>query len=346
MKKKIREIVVIALNLLWKLGLAAVGVAAVMFIVFLSGEFKRDEFRDSIKLSDYILEVSKDGYKNIYNQREKEYTLENLDWVSHGVGEDKIGVYCKMGKRGFYDYASGKPLTNAIYNKAWNFSEGLGAVENDGMIGFVDSNMRTVIPQKFRIVRASDDWPGAISFIKGQCNLQLTPDRAGVIDKKGNWIIEPRYNSISELSMDSCRVVEKDGLYGIVDYYGHEIIEPQYDEIRIINPNVAVVAKNGYQKQITYSGTVLLPFVFDDVQEFSPENPRYLMYEVNGCRGVLDKKTYQPTIPAIYENVECISGDKFLVGLKESEEVPENGTRKFSYIIVDSHNRKISNYDK
>lgn len=330
-----------ALNICWKLGVVTLGVGIIILVVFIAKEIQKDNLRGGEQLSAYVKVYTKDGYKSLYNERETEFTLERLDWVSHGVGEDRIGVYSKNLRRGFYNYDTGEPLADAIYDKAWNFSEGLGAVESNGMLGFVDRDMKMVIPQKFHIVRASDDWPDAIRFQDGQCVLRLTPDSVGVIDKSGQWRIPPVYQSISELTSDSCRVVEKNGQFGIIDYVGQLIFEPQYDAVRITNPSVAVVAKDGYQKKITYSGTVLLSFVFDDVQEFSTENPLYLQYEVNGCRGVLDKRTGKPVIPAIYENVECLSQNRFLVGLKDTE-IPLNCTRDISYIILDSQNRKIS----
>lgn len=335
------DYLLLTINVCWKLGLVAIGVAAVFFTIFLYGEIKRERLGNGEQLSVYVKEYTKDGYKSLYNEREKKFTLERLDWVSHGVGDDRIGVYSKNLRRGFYNYDTGEPLSDAIYNKAWNFSEGLGAVESNGMLGFVNRDMEVVIPQKFHIVRASDDWPDAIGFQNGQCVICLTPDSVGVIDKSGQWVIPPVYQSISEMSSDSCRVVEKNGRFGIMDYTGQSIFDPQYDAVRITNPSVAVVAKDGYQKKITYSGTVLLSFVFDDVQEFSPDNPLYLQYEVNGCRGVLDKRTGKPIIPAIYENVECLSGNRFLAGLKDTE-FPMTGVHNFSYIILDSHNRKIS----
>ena len=55
-----------------------------------------------------------------------------------------------------------------------------------------------------------------------------------------------------------------------MDYKGNVIIEPIYDAVRLPNKGVANVAKDGSQKQITYSGTVLRDFVFDNVLELEP----------------------------------------------------------------------------
>lgn len=330
------------LNIIWKLALIAIGVAAVFFTIFLYGEIKQEKLRGGEKLGSYVKEYDRDGYKSLYNEREKKFTLDHLDWVSHGVGEDEIGVYCKNGWRGFYNYNTGKPLTDPIYNRAWNFSEGLGAVESEGMVGFVDKDMNMVITPNFKIVRPSDDWPDAIQFKNSQCVIHLTPNSIGVIDRNGVWVIPPVFQSISDLSMDSCRVVERDGYYGVVDYDGSYEIEPQYDAVLITNPNVALVAKDGYQKQITYSGRVLLDFVYDDVTEFEPEHPKYQKYEVNWRFGVLDKKTGQPIVPAIYDDVKFLSSDKFLCKLPAIEPTSNTALQQGGYIIIDSNNRKIS----
>ena len=142
--------------------------------------------------------------------------------------------------------------------------------------------------------------------------------------------------------MDSCRVVERDGFYGVVNYDGSYEIEPQYDNVLITNPNVALVSKDGYQKQITYSGSTLLNFVYDDVAEFEPEHPKYQKYEVNWRFGVLDKKTGQPIIPAIYDDVKYLSSDKFLCKLPAIEPSSNPALQQSGYIIIDSKNRKIS----
>lgn len=336
----LKKIVKIGLDTMWKLGVFAIGVAGVFLIVFIAKEIKRENMRGGKQVSAYLKEYTEDGYAKLYNERERKFTLEHLDWVSYGVGDDRIGVYSKNLKRGFYDYDSGYPISEPKYNKAWNFSEGLGAVETDGMLGFVNRDMDLVIPQRYRIARSSDDWPDAIQFHKGQCVINLSPDSVGVIDKHGNWVIPPVYQYVSELSTDSCRVIKKGGLAGILDYQGNTVIEPEYDAVRISNAGIAVVAKDGLQYQRTYAGTKLTHFTFDDVMEFNEPHPFYELYEVNDRWGVLDKRTMKAIIPAIYDGVELLSDDRFKAKLHQTENITsEPQTRTDSYIILDKNNR-------
>jgi hypothetical protein len=332
-----------ALNILWKLGLAAMGVAAIFFTIFLCKELNRDNYSDSLKISQYVNEREKDGFIYLYNVQKKEYTLKNLDWISHGDSDDLICVYCKGQKRGFFRYDTGEALCEPVYDKAWNFNEGIAAIEKDGYVSFINKDFKPAFNKRFKIVRASDDWPEAITFQKGQCRLTVSPDSIGVLNAKGQWVIEPKYQFISELSTDSCRVVKLANKFGIIDYKGIVVIEPYYDAIRIPKPGVAIVAKDGIQKQISFDGTVLLDFIYDDIAEFDNESSNgYELYKVNGKWGVLHKKDCAVIIPALYESIEYLSGDHFKVLLSDEASASSNSAQYApAYIVLDKNNHVV-----
>jgi hypothetical protein len=331
------------LNILWKLGLAAMGVAAIFFTIFLCKELNREDFHDSEHLSKYVRECRKNGYVYLYNERKKEYTLENLDWISHGSSDDRICVYCTGLKRGFFNYDTGEALCEPIYDKAWNFNEGIAAIEKDGYVSFINKDFKPAFNKRFKIVRTSDDWPEAITFQKGQCRLKVTPDSIGVLNAKGQWVIAPKYQFISELSTDSCRVVKLDNKIGIVGYDGNFVIEPQYDAIRIPKSGVAIVAKDGIQKQVSYDGTVLIDFIYDDIAEFDNDTPNnYELYKVNGKWGVMQKKDCAVIIPALYESIEYLSGDRFKVMLSDEASISSNSAQYTpTYIVLDKNNHVV-----
>ena len=102
--KSIGKVSLQCVNILWKLGLGAIGIAAIFFTVFLVKEIHREDMSGGNQLSDYVKEYQKDGYVSLYNQRDKEFTLKRLDWVSHGLEDSNIAVYSKNLKRGFFDY--------------------------------------------------------------------------------------------------------------------------------------------------------------------------------------------------------------------------------------------------
>lgn len=342
--KSIGLISLTCVNLIWKLGLGVIGVAAIFLIIFLSTELNSSEQSKGKKINNYLKELEKDGYVSLYNQRDQKFTLEKLDWVSHCNEDDNIAVYCKNGKRGFYDYNTGKPLTKPLYNRAWNFHESIGAVEMDGYVFFVNADFQQALPQKYKIIRASDAWPEAIRFVQGQCKLALTSDSIGVIDKIGNWILEPKYQFVSDLSSDSCRIVKINGLSGVVNYNGRVLIEPVYDAVRLTKPGIANIVKDGYQKQITYSGKVLRDFVFDDIIDFEyPASGEFTLFEVNNKFGVMRTHNCEIIIPALYDELKYLSGNRFKAKLPYTENISSQQSPQTSvWIILDEHNNVLS----
>ncbi len=342
--RNVKRYVRAGLNISWKLGLATMGVVLVTISLIIANEIKRDEFnRNTSKLSRYLKEYKKDGYVSIYNEREKKFTLEQLDWVSHEDGDDRIAVYCKANKRGFFNIDTGEALCEPSYDKAWNFSEGIAAIEQNGYISFVDKELRPIFKQRFKVVRASDDWPDAIKYQKGQCLLRISPDSTGVLDTKGQWVINPCYQYISELSADSCRIVKKNNKVGIVSYVGRVLIEPMYDAVRIVDKDVAIVAKDGYQKEISYDGTIIYDYIYDNVFDFPDSvTDQYELYMVNNKVGVLRKRDCAVIIPAIYDSVEYLSGDRFKVKLPEQISATSSQQRDNSaYVILDKYNHIV-----
>jgi hypothetical protein len=337
------------LNISWKLCLAVIAVVMIIGYIVVTKAIKHDElFRDSSQLSLYIKECKKDGYVSIYNEREKKFTLERLEWISHGAGDDRIAVYCKAGKRGFFNIDTGEALCEPTYDKAWNFNEGIAAVEQKGYVSFVDKELRPISQQRVKVTRASDyNWPEAIKYQQGQCLLRISPDSVGVLNTKGQWIITPDHQYISALSADSCRVVTKNDKVGVVSYDGHVLINPVYDAVRIIAKGAAVVAKDGYQKEISYDGAIIYDYIFDNVFDFPDAvTDLYERYEVNNKIGVLRKRDCAVIIPAIYESVEYLSGDYFRVQLPEDSVLVSSrqgyGYAPSSFIILDKNNHIVN----
>lgn len=277
-----------------------------------------------------------DGQQGLYSTSLRKFIVKDLDWICYNPGDDNISVYNKRGKRGFYDANTGNLVTEAEFDKAWVFSEGLGAVEKDGLLGFLNTNGEEQIPCKFRIVRASDDWPEAIQFQKGQCLLKMSPETDAVIDRSGAWVIAPDiYSSISELSNDSCRIVVKNGKYGIVGFDGKIIVEPNYEDIRFAEEGSAYFTQNYNKYLATYSGEVLQPFVFDDIEEEVVNG--YSKIVVNDKYGAVRRKDLSVVIPPKYETIVIMSDGTFKAGLYRAEP-----TDPATYILLDSNNRILT----
>ena len=109
------------------------------------------------------------------------YDYENVAWLF-----DPIVIYNLNGKRGYYDVSTRRFITGADFGHAWIFSEGLAAVEKDGLVGFIDETGKLVIPFQFPYVEYRD-----YVFENGTACI---PDRWGgydYIDRQGKYVDAP-----------------------------------------------------------------------------------------------------------------------------------------------------------
>ena len=147
---------------------------------------------EGLLLNDDLVAIKEDdGNITIKNTETGEVTAEKIkfDWTSSSPN-DSLGVFCSDGKRGYYNSYTGKIVVPAQYRRAWVFSEGLAAVQKNGMIGFIN--------RKGEVVRYPYHGNPLSEFVfdNGHCIVADTTGKCGVINRKGDWVIQPKYDNI------------------------------------------------------------------------------------------------------------------------------------------------------
>lgn len=237
---------------------------------------------DGLLLNDDLIAIKEDdGNITIKNTETGEVTAEKIkfDWTAASPN-DSLGVFCSDGKRGYYNSYTGKIVVPAQYRRAWVFSEGLAAVQKNGQIGFINRRGDVVIP--FRYPYHGNPLSEFI-FKDGHCVVADTTGKCGVINRKGEWIIQPKYDNIDA-----------------------------YDEY-------VIASSAGVRKQLTYDEKVVNSFVVDDISVLTyNETERYenkdgdivyldrevktglFSYRVGGRCGLMDANCRRLTDPLYY----------------------------------------------
>ena len=240
---------------------------------------------------DLVAIKSSDGKVSIKNTATGKVTIKDikLDWTTSSPN-DSLSVYCTEGKRGYYNAYTGEIAIPAQYRRAWVFSEGLAAVQKNGMIGFVDHKGRTVIDFKYPY---HGNPLSEFTFKHGHCVAADTTGKCGVINKQGEWIIKPEYDNVSA-----------------------------YEEY-------AIVSKAGVRMQVGYDGKVLNSFVLDDIDRLTyTVQERYenregeieyldkeidtglFSYRVGGRCGLMDANCHRLTEP-LYKSITAVDKNMF-----------------------------------
>lgn len=240
---------------------------------------------------DLVAVESSDGKVSIKNTATGKVTIKDikLDWTTSSPN-DSLSVYCSEGKRGYYNAYTGEIAIQAQYRRAWVFSEGLAAVQKNGMIGFIDHKGNTVIDFKYPF---HGNPLSEFTFERGYCVVADTTGKCGVINKKGNWVIKPLYDNVSA-----------------------------YEEY-------AIVSKAGVRMQMDYNGSVINSFVLDDISRLTYtikerfENREgeleyidkeidtgLFAYRVGGRYGLMDLNCHRLTEP-LYKSITAVDKNMF-----------------------------------
>ena len=255
---------------------------------------------------DLVAIKEQDGNITIKNTQTGEVTAEKIkfDWTSSSPN-DSLGVFCTDKKRGYYNSYTGKIVIPAQYRRAWVFSEGLAAVQKNGMIGFINRKGDVVIP--FRYPYHGNPLSSFV-FENGHCIVADTTGKCGVINRKGEWIIQPKYDNIDA-----------------------------YEEY-------VIASSAGVRKQLTYEEKTINSFVVDNIKALTfTEKERYenkdgeivyldievktglFSYSVGGRCGLMDANCRRLTDP-LYSRIIAVDKNMYRALLLDSySEVILNG---------------------
>ena len=262
---------------------------------------------EGLLLNDDLVAIKEDdGNITIKNTQTGEVTAEKIkfDWTSSSPN-DSLGVFCTDKKRGYYNSYTGKIVIPAQYRRAWVFSEGLAAVQKNGMIGFINRKGDVVIP--FRYPYHGNPLSSFV-FENGHCIVADTTGKCGVINRKGEWIIQPKYDNIDA-----------------------------YEEY-------VIASSAGVRKQLTYEEKTINSFVVDNIKALTfMEKERYenkdgeivyldieiktglFSYSVGGRCGLMDANCRRLTDP-LYSRIIAVDKNMYRALLLDSySEVILNG---------------------
>ncbi len=295
------------------------------------------------------------GKSRLYDDVNERYITPKYKWIAPILNnkdyDDTLTVFCdKNDKRGYLNAYTGEVVIEPQYDAAWVFSEGLAAVMKDDMIAFIDKKGEIVIPFNFRHNERKYDYEHIdYVFHDGYCDMIGDDGYQGLINKSGEWCIEPvygyivkdclrdGYKTIIESGIETYAYTEKEGY---VDKDMNVIFPAEYSNITITSDGFILTKDNRMWKE-DFEGNVTIPFMYEylsnmtysvgvniegyAIQELSDE---YMLYYINGHNGIYNVKTKEAVTPAIYTDIEMLDKDLFSVELEDSGCYIIDGTGK------------------
>ncbi len=157
----------------------------------------------------------------------------------------------KNGQYGFIDSQGRLRIANR-YDGIQPFNEGLAAVKIRGRWGFISHEDKIAIQPVYDVVEA---------FHKG-FSLVKQKGFQGLIDKTGRVIIPPKFESVTVLGHGNI-LIRQGGLYGLCDKDGRMLINPKYNSLEDLSNNYVIVERDGKYGVISVQGISTVPLVYD-----------------------------------------------------------------------------------
>ena len=272
----------------------------------------------------------KDGKYRIENMVTGKTTIKDIDWLLSAEScKDTLVVFSKNRKRGYFNRFTGEAVIPEQYTHAWVFSEGLAAVVSNEKVGFIDRQGKTVIDFHFPYLK---DNAKSVAFVfrNGYSSMYDVSGKCGIIDKKGQWVLEPAYDCIHTPQYGK-RIFDVGKFSGVLDDSLQILLSPEYKYIQLLEHYIIADKQDGSQVQIGYDGKVLNENIYSGVTileydsfEKTKEGGETIRkptglysYSVYNSYGLMGQNG-KPITPVLYGNITAIDKDLFLCTLKDS----------------------------
>ncbi len=169
----------------------------------------------------------------------------------------------KNGKYGFIDDKGRLRIANR-YEAIGSFKDGYAPVKILGKWGFVDTQDKIAVNPSYQYV---SDFENSIAIVK--------KEKFGFIDREGNTILEPRYDSIYRLSSKNFIIVH-DHLFGLADANGRILIEPRFETLTDLGNGYVIVSRERKFGLLTENGLSTIPMIYDNLF-FLDKEKKYLV---------------------------------------------------------------------
>lgn len=315
----------------WRVIWLVITICVVTVTCMLAYSFHREYFTDrylrngmylGYDLSDrYRFIDNGQGKSSIINKETEKTVLHNLDWIVRSEEGDSLLVFSKNKKRGYFNYYTGEIVLPAQYEAAWVFNNGIAGVCLNDTVFFIDHTGKRV--NDLKIKRK----PGHSYCYHGDYMALSTQGKVGLVDRKGQWIQKPIYDSMNPQPRNTW-IAKLDNKVGLLDSKGELLIPIENEDIKVTPTDGIIVAFSDYTlKRLDYDGSVIDNFVFDSllfmeypIDEYDKDGIRkvkpasLLKYAtfINGIEryGLIDENGRVITLP-LYSSLDAISEDLY-----------------------------------
>ena len=283
-----------------------------------------------IDVCDYLVRIIKktginwyDDKSYVYNNAKERRTLTGITWICKSQDGDSLVCFSDGKKRGYFNRYTGEVVIPAQYDHAWIFSDGVAGVVMDNELSFIGHDGQAIFERPvYYNAQASMDY----CFYEGLCAVMADEQHVGLINKKGEWVVEPIYTSLNHSHKHFWVAKRDDNTYGMFNREGRRFLPFEYADITISDESEYIHVRtfahmdqildlNGHlQNPCDYYGVNKLTYSTDEldsVGDFRTAVANCLQYNTSdGHYGLMDKLGNAIT-PPLYTSINAIAANRY-----------------------------------
>ena len=277
----------------------------------------------------------------IYDGQNDKKTANWLSSIDKKFGEDSLIRFSRKNfwgnneRFGYIDARTGKVAIEPQFYYAGEFSEGLAAARGKNGVGFIDATGKIVVQVKGCIIGGK-----SAKIHEGTAAVRTHDKKYGIISVSGEWALEPKYHEIEHINNGVFVVITDEHKYGAWSASKGWIFEPIYENIVSNFSDTALeITNKGLCWEADFDGKTIKPLIYDSSEQLfyypigydgNGVATEYLKFYIHESCGVLNIRTKEVVLPAIYKDIEMKSRDIFemttgfqkFLGYKDGKVVP------------------------
>ena len=310
--------------------LGAVLVVAIIFCAALLPKLLEKDVEE-IDLFHENLVCFTDGDEWGYANKKGKIVIKPKFAEAYAFADNGLALVSKDGENYGYINKKGAFVIKDKYKAATGFYDcGIAVVMNeDGEVGAIDKNGETVIDFKYSYIGAfnEDGLAKVGKYIEKEDAVQY-----GVINSKGEIVMTIKYEDIQLPNKSGATVAKKDGSWGVVSKKGEWLVKPRYVAATAFDEyNLSIVVnEEGEYGLVNTKGKIVLKPKYEEIRPFS-EDDGLAFFKQDGEYGVINTKGKEVVSPdydgVVVDYVDGVAivrdGDDYLVIDKKGDDVFE-----------------------
>ncbi len=322
----------------WRVIWATITLCIFVITCALMYEFYKDYKRDYRWIQNEAISAKTNFSRHEYssdpgwisNKATGEIITPNVEWIHVSEDEDSLAVFSTNGKRGYINRYSGEVAIAPQYDRAWIFSSGVAAVAKDNKVFFIDHSGKPINDKTFAYQSRN-----SYVYHGDYCIMNDGNDLQGLIDRSGNWKIEPEYEWICSAPHNYWKMRRGDcetGLWYAFTDKAEPVNEMGVEQLEITEDlGVIYTLPNHLKMVVDFDGNQMEKFLCRDIEalyydteqrdttnNFIPAKCTLYRYRMDdGYEGLCRENGDIVTEP-LYWNVQPISKDLYHCTYKDS----------------------------